>query len=131
MYHLQVIHVPRLKPATDCEIILKSFITCNIKVKCSLLQALRFCTGLTPHRGSRGTALLFLDHGARRGEGSASRPGCSLPPGKIRYALYRRVSGPQGRYGQVREISLPPGFDPRTVHPLASRYTVYATQPNL
>ena len=26
--------------------------------------------------------LLFLDHGTRRGEGSASRPGRSLPPGK-------------------------------------------------
>ena len=44
------------------------------KVKCTLGQALRLCTGRTAHRGSRGIALLFLDHGARRGEGSASRP---------------------------------------------------------
>jgi hypothetical protein len=63
------------------------------------------------------------------GEGSASRPGRSIPPGKTRYLLYRRLSGPQGRSGQVRKISLPPGFDPRTVQPLASRYTVYVTQP--
>ena len=33
------------------------------KVKCTLVQALRLCTGRTVHRGSRGIALLFLDHG--------------------------------------------------------------------
>ena len=52
------------------------------KVKCSLVQALRLCTGRTAHRGSRGIALPFLDHCTKRGEGLASRPGCSLPPGK-------------------------------------------------
>jgi len=35
-------------------------------VKCTLVQALRLCTGRTAHRGSRGIALLFLDHGTRR-----------------------------------------------------------------
>ena len=30
------------------------------------------------------------------GEGSASRPDRSLPPGKTRYPLYRRLGGPQG-----------------------------------
>ena len=39
------------------------------------------------------------------GEGSASRPGCSLPMGKNRYPLYRRLCGPHGRSGQVRKIS--------------------------
>ena len=63
------------------------------------------------------------------GEGSASRPGRSLPPGKTRYPLYRRLCGPQGRSGQVRKISPPPGFDPRTVQPVASRYTGYASRP--
>ena len=43
-------------------------------------------------------------------EGSASRPGRSLPPGKTRRPLYRRLGGPQGRSGRVRKISLPPGF---------------------
>jgi len=33
----------------------------------TLLQALRLFTGRTAHRGSRGIALLFLDHGTRRG----------------------------------------------------------------
>ena len=58
----------------------------------------------------------------------ATRPGSSLHPGKTRYPLYRRLSGPQGLPGQVRKISLPPGFDPRTVQPVASRYTDYATR---
>jgi hypothetical protein len=31
----------------------------KVKVKCTLVQALRFCTGRTAHRGSRGIALLY------------------------------------------------------------------------
>jgi len=54
------------------------------KVKCTLIQALRLCTGRTAHRGSRGIALLFLDHGTSRGEKSASRPDRFLPPEKTR-----------------------------------------------
>ena len=58
-----------------------------------------------------------------------SRPGRSLPPGKTRYPLYRRLGGPQGQSGQVRKIPPPPGFDPQTVQPAVSRYTDYATRP--
>ena len=83
------------------------------------------------HRESRGIALPFYDHGTRRGEGSASRPGRSLPPGKTQYPLYRRLGGPQGQSGQVQIISPPPGFDPQTVQLVASRYTNYATRPTL
>ena len=50
----------------------------------------------------------------------------ALPLGKTRYPLYRRLGGPQGRSGWVRKISPPPGFDPRTAQPVASRYTVCA-----
>jgi hypothetical protein len=57
------------------------------------------------------------------GEGSASCPGRFLPRGKTRYPLYRRLGGPQSRSGQVRKISPSPGFDPRNVQPVASRYT--------
>ena len=38
----------------------------KVKVKCTLVQALSLCTGRTTHRGSKGIALLFLDHSARR-----------------------------------------------------------------
>ena len=35
------------------------------KLKCTLVQALRLCTGRTARRGSRGIALPFHDHGTR------------------------------------------------------------------
>ena len=101
----------------------------KLKVKCTVVQALRLCTGRTVHRGSRGIALLFLDHGTGRGWGVSVTPRPLFTPGKTRYPLYRRLGGPQGRSGQVRKISPPPGFDPRTVQPVASRYTDYATRP--
>ena len=47
------------------------------KVKCTLVQALRLCTGRTSYKRSRDIALHFLGHGTKRGEGSASRPGHS------------------------------------------------------
>jgi len=47
----------------------------------------------------------------------------ALPPRKTRYALYRMLGGPQDQSGQVRKISPTSGFDPRTVQPVASRYT--------
>ena len=62
------------------------------------------------------------------GEGSASRPGRSLPPEKTRYPLYRRLGGPQSRSGQVRKFSPPAGLGSRTVQPVASRYTDWATR---
>ena len=62
-------------------------------------------------------------------EWSATGPGRALPPGKTRYPLYRRLGGPQGLSGQVRKISPPPGVDPRTVQPVVSRYTDWATRP--
>ena len=46
-------------------------------------------------------------------------------PGKTQYAMYRRLGGPQSRSGQARNISPPLEFDPRTVQPVASRYTDY------
>jgi len=64
------------------------------------------------------------------GVGGQRHARSTLPPGKTRYPLYRRLGGTQGRFGQVRKISPPPGFDPRNVQPVASRYTEYATRPS-
>jgi len=47
----------------------------------------------------------------------------ALTPGKTQYTLYRRLGEPQGLSGRVRKISPSPGFDPRTVQPIASGYT--------
>ena len=62
------------------------------------------------------------------GEWSAAGPGRTLPPGKTWYPLYRRQGGPQGRSGRVENLA-PLGFDPRTVQPLVSHYTNWATWP--
>ena len=60
------------------------------------------------------------------GVGGQSHSPAALPPEKTVYLLYRRLDGPQGRSGRVLKISLTPGFDPRTVQPVASRYTDWA-----
>ena len=86
------------------------FIACKKKVNYTPVQALRHRTGRTGRRRSRGIALPSHYLGTRRGEGSASRPGRSLPPGKIKYPLYRGLGGPQDRSGQVRKISSPTGI---------------------
>ena len=69
------------------------------QVKVTLVQALRLCIGRTAHRGSRGIALPFHDHGTRRGWGVSVTPRPLFTPGKTRYPLYRRLGGPQGRSG--------------------------------
>ena len=52
----------------------------------------------------------------------------ALPPGKTRYPLYRM----QDRCGRVRKIfPPPPGFDPQTIQPVASRYTDWAIAAHL
>jgi hypothetical protein len=52
------------------------------KVKCSLVQALRLCTGRTALRGLEVKLYSFMTTVLEGGEGSASRQGRSLPPGK-------------------------------------------------
>jgi len=59
-----------------------SFINIHLKVKCTLVQALRLCTGRTAHRGSRGIALFFHDHGTRRGWGISVTPRSLFTPEK-------------------------------------------------
>jgi hypothetical protein len=40
---------------------------------------------------------------------------------KTRCPLYKRLGGPEGRSGRVRNISPVPGFDPRTFQPVVGR----------
>ena len=97
-------------------------------VKCTLVQVLRLCTGCMAHRGSRGIPLLLLGHGTRRGWRVSVTHWPLFAPGKTRYQFYRRLDGPQGQSGQVRKISPPPGFYPRTVQPVTSCHTDWAIQ---
>jgi len=52
------------------------------KVKCTLVQGLRLCTGHMAHWGSRGIALLFHDHSTRRGWGVSVMPQPLFTPKK-------------------------------------------------
>jgi len=60
------------------------------------------------------------------GVGGQRHVPAALPPVKTWYPLYRRLGGPYNRSGQVRKISPLPPFDPRTVQPVANRYTDWA-----
>ena len=87
----------------------------------------RYRPGVAQRMG-RDIALLFHDRGTRRFEWSAARPGRTLPPGKTRYTLYRRLGGFQGRSGRAENFFLT-GIRSRTVHPVVGRYTDWATRP--
>jgi len=56
-------------------------------------------------------------------DNSKPRP---LYPWKEPVPLHKRLGGPQGRSEWAWKTSPSPGFDPRTVDPVASRYTVWA-----
>ena len=58
------------------------------------------------------------------GVGVSPTPRPLLHPGKTQYPFYGRLGGPLGRSGQVRKISPPPGFDPRTVQPVARAFVI-------
>lgn len=64
------------------------------------------------------TLTLALDEGGC----SASRPG-RFTPAESRLALYMWLDVTQGRSGRARRNTLPPGFDTRTIHPVASPLT--------
>ena len=78
--------------------------------------------------GSSYVALIFLETRCyMRGVWPLPRSGRFTPRKEILYPFYRRLGGPQGRTGQVRKISPPPGFDPRTAQPVGSGYIDCAT----
>jgi hypothetical protein len=62
------------------------------------------------------------------GEWSAARPGRTLHPEKTRYPIYKRLDGSQGRSGRAENL-VPTGIRSRTVQPVVSHYTDWATWP--
>jgi len=99
------------------------------KVKCSLVQALGLCKGSMDHRGNIGIALLFLDHGTGRGWGVSIMPRPLFTPEKDPVSIVQEAVLTPGPVWAGAEILARPGFHPRTVQPVASRYTDWATQP--
>ena len=55
-----------LRNLTTALVLLLKYPYFVIKVKVTLVQALRLCTGRTAYRRSRGIALPFHDHGTRK-----------------------------------------------------------------
>ena len=81
----------------------------KVKVKCTLVQALRLCTGRTAYRGTRGIALPFHDHGTRRGWGVSvtSRP--LFTPQKDPVSIVQEAGWTPGPVGAGAENLTPIG----------------------
>ena len=93
----------------------------NESVKVTLEQATKGPEGEQMYSSTLpSTSVLDVEGGQRYA------PAAFPPPGKTLYPVYRRLCGPQGRFGMVRKISPPTGVDPQTVQPVAGRYTDWA-----
>jgi hypothetical protein len=104
-------------PNADAQMVLYSFRTQNPSV-CVPIKLSKFHPR-TDHEGPEGGVEVlpysFFNIGARLCGSSSLRPGRFTLEKETRYPLYRRLGGPQSRSGRVRNLSPPPGFDPRTV----------------
>ena len=82
----------------------------KVKVKVTLVQALRLCTGRTAHRRSRGVALLFHDHGTRRGWRVSSTLRPFFTPGKDPVPLVEEAGWAPGSVWTCAENLAPTGI---------------------
>jgi hypothetical protein len=102
----------------------------GINVKSTLVQALRLCTVRTARTMSRGIALLFLNHGTRREWGASHTLRPLFAPGKDPVPVVQEAGWAPGAVWTGAENIALTGIDLRTVQPVASRYTDWATGPN-
>ena len=105
----------------------KCTITAPQAISTFILPAVGLATGRTGHEGPEGeywySFTLSLTSVLDDGGWSTPRRGRFTPGNETRYPFYKRLGGPQARSGGVRKISPALGFDPRTVQPVARRYT--------
>jgi len=80
------------------------------KVKVTLVQALRFCTGCTAHRRSRGIALLFHDNGTSREWGVSVTPRPLFTLGKDRVPIVQEAGWAPGPVWTGAENLAPTGI---------------------
>ena len=88
-------------------------VLCSQKVdkgKCTLVQALRLCTGRMAHRGSRGIALPFHDHGTRRGWGVSVTPQLLFTSGKDAVPIVQEAGWAPGPVRTGAENLTPAGI---------------------
>jgi hypothetical protein len=93
------------------------------KVKVTLVHALMLCTGRTAHRGSRGIALLFHDHGTRRGWGVSVTLWPLFIPGKDLVPIVQKVGWIPGPIRRGAEKLTPTGI--RSPDRLARSQSLY------
>ena len=77
---------------------------------CTLVQALRLCTGCTAHGGSRRIALLFDDHGTKRGWGVSVTPQPLFTPGKDPVRIVQEAGWAPGPVWTGAENLVPTGI---------------------
>jgi hypothetical protein len=99
------------------------------KVRCTLVQSLRLCTGCKAPRGSRGVALPFHDHSTRRGWGVNVTPRPLFTTRNDPVSILQKAGWAPGPVLTGAENLASTGIRSRTVKPVASRYTGYATWP--
>jgi hypothetical protein len=83
------------------------------KVKVTLVQALRLCTGRTAHSGSRGITLTFRDHGTRREWGVSVTPRQLFTPGKNPLHIVQKAGWAPGPVWTGTENFAPTGIGSR------------------
>jgi hypothetical protein len=100
--------------------------------RCTFIGTLNKCVPVTgpvvAQRVGRVIALLFHDHGTRKGWGVSSTPRPYFTPGKDPVPIVQEAGwalGPVWTGGNLAPL----GFDPRTVQPVVSHYTDWATRP--
>jgi hypothetical protein len=82
----------------------------KVKVKCTLLQKLRLWTGRTAHRERTGIALLFHDHGTKKGWGISFTPRLFFTPGKDPVPIVREAGWAPGPVWTSAENLAPTGI---------------------
>ena len=83
-----------------------------------------------PRGWGRGIAVLFHDHGTIRVWVVSSTPRPHFTPGKDTVPILQEAGWPKGRSGRAENL-VPTGIRSRTVQPVASRYTDWATRPTV
>jgi hypothetical protein len=100
-------------------------------ILCTLVQALRLCTGRTAHRRSRGIALPFLDHCTRREWGVSVTPRPLFTSGKDPVPIVQEAGWTPGPVWTSTENLAATGirFPDRAAR--ISRYTDWGIRPTL
>ena len=83
------------------------------------------------HRVGRGIALLFHDRGTRRGWVVSSTPRSHFIPRKDSVPILQEARWAPGPFWTGAENLVPTGNRSRTVQPVVSRYTDWATRPTI